>query len=431
MSQDGSGDEAEQELHAMADNRNAENARLEVDRNAALESGQNARPPVFRTASTYDGSFASNCVVLSARELRTLVSSVDSDESSDSEDDNQIDKHCVLWACLINMTTPSCNSDGKEMWFSHGNKKNAFGKKLKTAITTYKRIYYFCDLHDPFASIFAIIEQNQADHNKFWMRDPSKKNVSIGSKFAILSPKAQGILKNGATLIYTDRPFEMLDKPAMPIKLYQPHKVKKEMTYFCLKGVSIKRQKHDTPVAINTLCSAEACDRLKFGNNVNATCPCFAQFTRNGSTAKNCCIKMDFRFKVDSEWVDIEGYTSLRTSRLLFEGEVISFDCSTLTNNTIAARVSLCWRKLIRYVNTNGGWTIIGWFVRAVKSDDDKQENDEDAIHETIKTNIAYLYPSTLKHSSIPVNNLVTNDFIRQALVSGQDNSRDASADNI
>ncbi|CAB9530990.1 hypothetical protein SEMRO_3168_G344680.1 [Seminavis robusta] len=263
------------------------------------------------------------------------------------------------------------------------------------------------------------------------MRDSGKKGVTVGARFAILSPKPVGILKNGASLIQTGRPFEMLSGPPIPMKPYEPHKVKREMTFFVLKQTEIKRQKLGMPVAINTLCSAETCDRIKAGTNVAAQCACFAQYSRNGSTARNVCIKLDFSFQSNGERVSIDNFTSLRTSRLLFDNETISVDCQTLHHNNIATEIAKTWKKIVKHVNENGGWTIMGWFVRAIKNEEDKQENDEDAMHESIKTNITYLYPTTLKHENIPPEMLVRNVFIQGAVNQTTNADRDASQDNL
>ena len=186
---------------------------------------------------------------------------------------------------------------------------------------------------------------------------------------------------------------------------------------------------------MQTNCSAEVCDRLKSFTNPTTPCACFAQYTRNGQTAKNVCINLGFRFKANEEWICIDHFTSLRTSRLLFEKETISHDCQTLLGNQITTKISESWKNVVKHVNNHGGWTIMGWFVRAIKTEEDKQENDEDAIHESIKTNITYLYPTTLQHGDIPKDLLVTKAFIRSVLSQGLRNhstsSRDVSRDNV
>ena len=186
------------------------------------------------------------------------------------------------------------------------------------------------------------------------------------------------------------------------------------------------------PVAINTLCSAETCDRIKSATSVGSQCSCFNQYSRNGNTARNVCIKLDFKFRPNQQggFVVIENFTSLRTSRLLFANETISFDCQTLQNNTVASRIATSWKNLVRYVNSNGGWTIMGWYVRAAKNDEDKQEHDEEAMYESIKTNITYLYPTSLKHANIPNDLLLTNEFIRGA-INHTEGDRDNSNDNL
>ena len=94
--------------------------------------------------------------------------------------------------------------------------------------------------------------------------------------------------------------------------------------------------------------------------------------------------------------------TSLRTSKLFFRGKNILSDADMLNTNTVYDYVQEKWRSVIDHVNDNGGWTIVGWYIRATIEDDDKDGNDETLLRDNVKINVSYLYPSTKASQNIP-----------------------------
>lgn len=68
------------------------------------------------------------------------------------------------------------------------------------------------------------------------------------------------------------------------------------------------------------------------------------------------------------------------------------------------------------HVNSNGGWTIIGWFIRATVDEDDKEEQDEMLLRTNVKINVSFLYPSTKKGQAIPNDRTIHQEKITELL---------------
>ena len=70
----------------------------------------------------------------------------------------------------------------------------------------------------------------------------------------------------------------------------------------------------------------------------------------------------------------------------------------------------------MEHVNTNGGWTIIGWFRRAAVAEEDKPENDANLLVENLKINISYLAPTTTEGKAIPADIRLKHSKIRELI---------------
>ena len=272
----------------------------------------------------------------------------------------------------------------------------------------------FADLGDRNKGTFVVFERTNEDCNRHWYHDPRTSNVKVGERFAILNPRCIGILKSGSFMVETDRPIQVLLSPSIPQRSLDTAKAKHELRYFVLKQTKLRPDRHNPPVAWRTKCNSVSCDRLKHNTNTNYVCACFNQSSRNDTTAKNTVIKISFSFRdTMNEKHRILGFTSLRTSQVFFENEVICAEPNVLMSGGVSLLLVEKYYKTITYINENGGWTLVGWYIRAVKEEEDKEEDDDDLLHSSIKINVSYLYPTITLPKSIPAENLITNKDIQ------------------
>ena len=112
----------------------------------------------------------------------------------------------------------------------------------------------------------------------------------------------------------------------------------------------------------------------------------------------------------------VADFTSLNTSKLFFKNNNILADVKTLQNNAVYDYVQDQWRKIIEFVNSNGGWTLVGWYIRAVLEDEEKDETDEVLFRTNVKINISHLTATTKAGLEIPEDSIVDQDRINDIL---------------
>ena len=296
-------------------------------------------------------------------------------------------------------------------------KKNRFDRKPK-AVATYKKCLLFADLTDVSQLPFVILEDNNEQHNRLFKRDLSLENVIVGNRCAILTPKLDGAqLKNGAWVVTTNRPIEFLGGPRVPTRPLRSERIGHEIRYFIIKNKPLLILNDDVVDPFKTKCNFHTCDRHNSATLGNTGCGCWVQNRRCDNGPRNTVLMFPFYFEDSNHKIQkVNDYTSLRTSKLFFEGNNILADTDTLQKNVVYEYMQQQWRRTIEHVNTNGGWTIIGWYIRAKVEDEDKEDNDEDLYRATVKINVSYLYPSKKKALPIPKRKTIRQSVIQSMI---------------
>ena len=275
------------------------------------------------------------------------------------------------------------------------------GKKVAFS-TPYKSMYTFASLLDSDEITFVIMEESVEMENVFFNRDLSRKDFRIGERFAILLPTLMGSLKSGARIISTDLPFERLSGPSIPIVLPRDRETVHDQRYFVVKSTIINGGE---PLVLKTTCTADACDRQ--GSDRPVKCGCYCQFTRSGSTARQTVLRfrnLEIIPQGGSENILIEKFISLRTSRLLFSGLMIPLTTDQLNNGFARARIQHCWKSLLLWVNNNGGWTVVGSYLRAHENSENVGEGaDGNSLRQSVTHKLVYMYPTNVDIATIPV----------------------------
>jgi hypothetical protein len=317
-----------------------------------------------------------------------------------------------IFALILRITVPS-NKSGEAAFPLF--KKNKFDKKATTR-AAYKKCILVADLADPNQLTGVILEESNEDHNRLFQRDISLDNVSVGSKCAIMNPRIEGHqLKNGAWVITTNRPLEFLQAPTLPRRPLRSERVGHELRYYIIKGAKVMLLDDDNIDPLKTKCNFHSCDRHNANGLGNQTCGCWVQNRRNDNGPKNTVMMFSFYFQDSSgKIVKVQDFTSLRTSKLFFKGKSILSDADTLNTNAVYDYVQDQWRSVIDHVNSNGGWTIVGWYIRATVEEDDKDENDETLLRTNVKINVSYLYPSSKTVQFIPNEHTIDNNEVKK-----------------
>ena len=319
-----------------------------------------------------------------------------------------------LFCQILRISTPAKSNDPTNSFF----KKNKFDRKTNNK-PSYKKCILLADLADPNQLTGVLLEQSNEDHNMLFARDLSLDNVAVGQRFVILSPKLTGSqLKNGAWVITTNRPLEFVSAPKIPIRPLKCEQIGHEIRYFTMKGKQILLHEDDTIDPIKTKCNFHACDRQNAkAMGIQSTCGCWMQSSRSENGPKNTVMMFSFYFPDENKKLfRVADFTSLNTSKLFFKNNNILADVKTLQNNAVYDYVQNQWRKIIEFVNSNGGWTLVGWYIRAVLEDEEKDETDEVLFRTNVKINISHLTATTKAGLEIPEDSIVDQDRINDIL---------------
>jgi hypothetical protein len=297
-----------------------------------------------------------------------------------------------MFAVMLKLSRPD---DKKTDQGFVGYKGTKFGKKAKIEKGSYKKSMLFGDLNDPEGKTFVIFEETNDKHALLFRRDRSIKDVRVGARLAVMEPRIDGRLKSGSYIVITEHPFEFLSGPDYPPRGLRTEQVGHDLRFFVKHGEKLMWRPSDRVSVLRTLCNGEACDRLQSNKNPNDLCGCWHQASRSDSTAKNTVLKFDFYMKDGyGKSVQVKDFVSLRTSRLFFEDRNIRSDQDALFDTAVDVMLQRKWLATVKHVNRNGGWTIVGWFMRANVVDESAEENEGHIETGNVKINISYLYPT-------------------------------------
>ena len=350
----------------------------------------------YQVMRGYDSGFLSYSSV-------TNITKMLNDDSKDEFDDlvssfTDSDRETVtlpfLFGVLLKISPPADHkNEGNQVTQFRTDKSH---KRQKIVTGGYKKQLLFGDLRDPKCQTFSILEPTNDTHNMLF-QNKSMENVTVGALVAITSPTSGGTLPSGALIIKTDRPLVFLTAPEIPERPLHQEKAQEDLLFFVLKNKTVQIRKSSSVTPIETACNGKACDRLQAAKNPKAVCGCWSQSSRSDTTAKNTVLKFTFYFRdSDDRILEVEDFTSLKWSKLLFSKGQILAERDELLKHNVFQELQVTFRRIITHVNNNGGWTIVGWFKRAEVKDEDKELTEDNVLRENIKINVSHLYPTAL-----------------------------------
>ena len=356
------------------------------------------------------GKFNENCRPITLEWLERQEQ-YDSDSDDQSDDDKAFDNAIAnldtitatnfLYVMLIDLTRPKSENKLEVTPF----KRTPLAKKPRLQVM-YRHKYTFASLNDPQLLTCVLLEKNNDQHHTNWLSNLGKLNVRVGMTLAIQNPRLIGRLPTQSLIIETKQPFIILTGPSLTPTPLLSHITSHNMKFFVLTGKSILFSRQHLPLPWKTTCNAEFCDRLHFTEKNTTTCGCWGSNSKNDSTSKNVVIQFDFKFTENGRRIKIRNFTSLRTSLSFMKNQRMPADFDVLS---LGENISALQKKVLtamKYINNNGGWTIVGWFIRGEKQiEDPKDDNEEDLLSDgEVKHNICYLYPTTQDVTKLPEN---------------------------
>lgn len=279
-------------------------------------------------------------------------------------------------------------------------------KRLKTSnkSSNWDRMYLFADLLDPGRCLVMMNTQTSASRSAF-LKHPKQRTKTpiVGHIFAMLQPSpTQDLKKLGdMAMVTVEWPLVPLKRftaeiaSTLVIKSHIPHLISPgNQRYFVLHRCTSVRISN-FKIEKQSTCAGYECDRahsLLHGQ----VCGCLylTSDITNYVGQFDLIFKSPFPITVhDSQLVQVKGFRSWRTTNMIF-GDFTTFCNETYREETHVSKLKNRMNKLVRYVNENGGWTIIGWFRKgevletAESNDVDRNESP------TVLSHISVLIPT-------------------------------------
>jgi hypothetical protein len=255
-------------------------------------------------------------------------------------------------------------------------------KKLKQS-ANYRRIFFFMDLLTE-GACFVIFEKDSNDENNYWAHVTARAATRVGDILLIQEPKAiENDIAGRLSVVRTEGAFIPITRPAGMVS-YVPRSTDPDCFLgFHLPATSITLT---SITAVDTTCTGCFCDRL-----YPRAGPCGCYTSQQRSFGANFVFKQDVSFEIPTLGRHVAPCSSLRFTELLFNGSV----SNTISRNQHVAGkihdIRLALRALVAFVNSNGGWTVCGWFRRSLTGE---VGTAEQVFSDTFGVHIAYIQPT-------------------------------------
>lgn len=304
--------------------------------------------------------------------------------TNDNADDLE---YKLLHLIILNVTSGSKASPAKmQSSTMYGAKKTRTSKDV-----TYNRYWLCADLANP-PRCFAIITRTAADSSHLVKQ--TNGLTFLGSEYFIFEPDLtfqtigeipclSGISRS---MLLPCLPYNNL--PSTEDSMAEP-RIPGVMEYFVLNNKPIQLSRCN--VARDLSCCGIQCDRQK----LKGECTCL-HLTGSSSLVWTFDVKFPVRERFDpTSYVRVQGFRSLRTTRLFFanfEEYAANYAPELDAGILLPNRENI--RNMVQFINApeNGGWTIVGWYMKG--STTDATNEAEKIDNDTFTVHISHLFPT-------------------------------------
>ena len=247
--------------------------------------------------------------------------------------------------------------------------------------------------------------ESKNTNNNLWKRNPQFRDdgtISIGDTIRILSPlPIKNMMSNQIPMIETRFPAVVMEN-LMNVSENEVNAgiTRNESKAFVLNSCYIDILS-STPE--ETQCSGLFCDKQRIHEIMerNQGCGCYSMLSRRSNLIIDHSLYIEH---TKSDWnTYVEKFSSNRFSNWYLTGAFpSSIRADTLQMTEEYWNMGHCIERAVRYINQNGGWTVIGWYKRGMITDqsmitDDiqKNKNSENQVESGIITyHVCYLRPT-------------------------------------
>jgi hypothetical protein len=278
----------------------------------------------------------------------------------------------------------------------------AYGRnRSQTSDVNYSRLF-LCKVVSRNEGTNLVYMMESRNTNKLlWSRNPQFRDdgvIAIGTIFCVISPNPiSNLMSNDIPMLETRYPVVVMRPPRLHIESrVELDVIGNTSKAFCLNGCTITI-KSSTPEETN--CSGLLCDKQRIheiASRSNQGCGCYSMLSRRSTLVLEHSLEIE---SSDFRWNHYcEHYSSNKFS-MLYQSSPFSSSV-TASNLQFTDEYYLMVEKIesvMNYINTNGGFTVIGWYKRGkindqsiVSETNNRNNNEVQANNQVDSGNISY-----------------------------------------
>ena len=215
--------------------------------------------------------------------------------------------------------------------------------------------------------VYMFITKNS--NKLMWQLNVSNRdngNLSVGSFLRVVGPSPiEKYMSGDIPVLVTKNPVLILKSPLVMISTQVKEKIASNVSHgFVLVGCQVESMQQDV---VSTSCSGRMCDRQRVNDWYGIKgCGCFGM----SGNATSLVVQHVIIMQHGSREIKMKDFSSIKFNSLFMDGD-FPFKCKEHMFKMTTAYVELteCMEKCIEYVNSNGGFTVVGWYRRGEISD--------------------------------------------------------------
>ena len=328
-------------------------------------------------------------------------------------------KDKVIFVMLLQVKH-STTTSGAKLGVTSLQRKDGGNKRAKlnnyADPKSWDRMYLFADLMDPGRCLVMLKTRTQESMSLTNIVRKRGGQILTGSLFAIFEPMPTDDRRQLGIM-----PMVTSDFPLLPLRDFTDANGRKEtVPQYLPDGLGTGEQKYFVLHEVKSLnilmfnldrentCGGRECDKahkLYRGNNCGCTT------LSNQRHVGSMVVVFDNHFNKTNihhlDKIQVTGFRSLRTTQLFFDNmeEYVS-DYTDMQLKTVKQKVE----KIVTYVNSNCGWTVVGWFRKGQTVESEVATNDTDLVEsDTVIFHISCLVPTD--------GNIIKQDEYKKLLV--------------
>ena len=311
-------------------------------------------------------------------------------------------QRAIMYHQLMRIVSGSTTS--KEIQSKYKSYYKKGGEKSHTSGLTYYRLFLFRDLSCRKGQVVYVVESKNMN-DKFWNRFSQLRDngvVSIGTVVGVINPLPISTwFSNDIPILESRSGCIVFQPPSRVIDIGIDNTISGQVTRaFVMNHLEISVFSSSP---YTTTCSGHLCDKqrsVEVSRDVR-TCGCYHMQHRVG----NICINHDIGLSKNNKSILVmQDFSSSRLTNLYLKNP---FDCNVkwnmLDGTEMFFHLQDCIAKVVRFINDNGGFTVIGWYKKGNINDVSTEESDNKIESSEIGFHIVGITPTNdliLHHDS-------------------------------